>query len=263
MPKFASDEWAKAFMKAVNDNPDYIIAMIGEQLNINAGESVETADGFTVTPTGYYSGDLAWDITVAKGDDTVTKKLTIGASTDTEFALGTETVKVRVLSNQTKTTYPEGTTVTVVSVIVGSTTEVRYQEDVALQNNPKKTQGDNRFPETDGKWRFDFTIAADDNFTRGDYIDVYYDPWNPDISEEASQNGQNLNLTVGEKVSLPNDFFDVEFAAMNTETITMMTTTSISVKPPWPPPALRKIRNPKSEIRNFTSSTPSPYNSPR
>ena len=202
----------------INDNPDYIVAMIGEQLDINAGESATTADGFTVTPTGYYSGDLAWDITIAKGDDSVTKKLTIGASTDTEFAVGTETVKVRVLSNQTKTTYPEGTTVTVVSVIAGSTTEVRYQEDVALQTNPKKTQGDNRFPETNGKWRFDFTIAADDNFTRGDYIDVYYDPWNPDISDEASQNGQNLNLTVGEKISAPNDYFDVEFAAMNTET---------------------------------------------
>ena len=36
--------------------------MIGEQLDINAGESVETADGFTVTPTGYYSGETEWNL---------------------------------------------------------------------------------------------------------------------------------------------------------------------------------------------------------
>jgi hypothetical protein len=203
----------------------YLVAMSGQQLDIIAGESATTSEGFTIAPTAYYSSDSAWDIAITKNNQTVTHKLTVGSASNTPFVIGSETVNTRVISNQTKTIYPSGTTVTVVSVIAGTSTELRYQDDQSKQDTPTKLQGDNRFPGTDGKWRFDFTVATAGKFTRGDTIDVYYDPWNPDVDAESSNNGQSLNLTVGQKISLPNNYFDVEFAAMNTEAVATVTVT--------------------------------------
>jgi hypothetical protein len=204
----------------------YVVAMAGEQLDINAGETKTTKDGFDIRPWQYYPTDSAWDVTISKNNQSVTHKLTVGTSTNTPFVIGSETVNARVISNQTVTTYAVGggtTTSNLISVIAGTTTELRYQDDQSKQDTPTKLQGDNRFPGTDGKWRFDFTIATAGKFTRGDTIDVYYDPWNPDVDAESSNNGQSLNLTVGQKISLPNNYFDVEFAAMNTETVATVT----------------------------------------
>ncbi len=199
---------------------NYIIAMVGDQLDIEAGGTETTADGFSVSPWQFYPSDGAWDVTISKNNLSVTKKLTVGSSSDTDYVIGSETVKARVLKNQTVTTYVGGevTSVNYVTVIVGVTTEVKYQEDVTYQANPSKTQGDNRFPGTDAHWRFDFTFDSSGTFARGDTIAVYYDPWDLDDVDESTNNGQPLNLTVGEKVSLPGNYFDVEFAAMNTET---------------------------------------------
>ena len=200
-----------------------IKAMTGDQLDISFGESGETSSGFTITPTAYTS-DGYWYVKVEKGDASQEKKLLVGSSTDTEYTVGGEAVKVRVISNITKTVLEEGSEVTkkIVSVAAGTTTEIVYNQQSSTTLGTA-TDGNNTFPGTDSKWRFEFSIGTAGQFSNNDYIAVYYDPWNSDDSDESAYNGNPLNLTVGEKISIPSDAFDVQFAAMNTETFATIT----------------------------------------
>ena len=69
-------------------NQNYIIAMVGDQIEIEAGGTETTGDGFSVSPWQYYPLDGAWDVTISKNNLSVTKKLAVGSSSDTDYVIG-------------------------------------------------------------------------------------------------------------------------------------------------------------------------------
>ena len=73
MPKFGSDDWAKAFMKAVNDNPDYKQAASWWE-----GDFI-----FGIEPSGALDKNINMFVGLLHGDCTGAKTLADGEEYDT------------------------------------------------------------------------------------------------------------------------------------------------------------------------------------
>ena len=72
MPKFGSDEWAKAFMKAINDNPNY-----KEAASWWEGDFV-----FVIEPSGNLDKKIQMFVGLLHGDCTGAKTLADGEEFD-------------------------------------------------------------------------------------------------------------------------------------------------------------------------------------